>query len=360
MQVTFFNILRHALFIIFSALAFTFTTQAAEDEDTSPLTINWYHDQDYFQPIIDAFTAETGIPVEMTSDYDTFTTDVLLVADFKILYESKIMKKYIKMDDEFWAEMSEIVPGKWRDLDTDKRWLGYAIRTRTAITNKNNVSESEQPRTYMDLADPKWKGRMTMRSARNVYNRSMVAYMIAKYGEEKAKAWVEGIVANVGDREYKNDVMGSFAIAQGEFDIGAFNSYYLGYMHDWWAEDEEDHEELRQIKENIRVTWLDGADGVFGNVTGIGISAGVDTRSQKYKDAKTLIRFLLSKKGQEMMSEHVFKYPVNAEAELSDYMKSLGTFKMDDFNLHELSYHYGTADRLMKEAGWESGWKGVW
>lgn len=357
MQVTFLKAFGRVLFVIFSVLSLTVTAQAEGDEDTKPLTINWYHKQKYFQPIIDAFTAETGIPVEVTSDYETFTTDVLMVADFKVLYESKTMKKYTRLDDEFWAEMSEIVPEKWRDLDTDKRWLGYAIRTRTAITNKDNVADEEQPRTYMDLADPKWKGRMTMRSARNVYNRSMVAYMIARHGEQKAKEWVEGIVANVGDGDYKNDVAGSFAIAQGEYDIGAFNSYYLGYMHDWWAEDPA---ELKQIKENVRVTWLDGGDGVFGNVTGVGIYAGLEQGTKKYEQAKTLIRFLLSKKGQEMMSEHVFKYPVNAEAELSDYMKSLGTFKMSDFNLHDLSYHYGTADRLMKEAGWESGWKGEW
>lgn len=344
---------RHAA-IILAGLALPLLGYAAEpttDADAEPLTINWYHGAEYFQPVIDAFVEESGIPVRVTDDYDTFTTDVIMVSDYKSLLEAKHYHHFRKFEGDFWQRMSDIVPAELRD--DQGHWLGYAIRFRTALTNRNTVSEADRPSSYLDLADPKWKGRMTQRSAENVYNRSFVAYLIARYGEEAASEWARGVADNVGDGEYLNDVKGAFAVAEGRYDIGFSNSYYLGYVQDWY---DDEPETLATIDANLDVTWLDGDHGLFGNVTGVAISSWIEDGDEKLKRAQALVAFLLSKHGQELMSQHVFKYPVRADAELGDYIKGHGPFKMDKFNLNDLRYHYDTADRILRDAGWKGAW----
>lgn len=194
---------------------------------------------------------------------------------------------------------------------------------------------------------------MTQRDAGNVYNRSMVAYIVARYGEKAANEFVRGVVRNVGKGEYLNDIQGAFAVADGRYDIGFSNSYYLGYVPDWY-DDEPDT--LDALEKNLEVTFLVGEHGAFGNLTGLAISSWLEEGDKKLDDARTLVEFLLSKRGQELMSQHVFKYPVREDAEPSAVIKKHGAFKMDKFNINELRYHYDTADRLMRDAGWVGAW----
>jgi iron(III) transport system substrate-binding protein len=329
----------------------TIIAASASASDDKPLTVNWYHGAEFFQPVIDAFVEESGIPVTVTSDYDTFTTDVIMVSDYKGLLEGKHYHQFKKFDEDFWNRMSKIVPVEWRD--DGGYWLGYAVRIRTALINPNTVSEEERPRSYFDLADPKWKGRMTQRSADNVYNRSMVAYLVSRYGEKAATDWARGVVDNVGDGEYLNDVEEAFAVSKGEYDIGFSNTYYLGYVPEWYVDEPET---LKALEQNLEVAWLDGNHGVFGNVTGVAISSWIEDGDEKQKKAQALIEFLLSKRGQELMSQHVFKYPVRADAEPGEFIKHHGTFKLDPFNVNDLRYHYDTADRILRDVGWEGAW----
>lgn len=334
-------------FFLICSLFLLGTVARAEE----PLSINWYHEQEYFQPVIDAFIKETGIPVVVTSGYDTFDTDVIMMGDYKSLLEGKHYKHFDRYDDDFFERMSKIVPAKWRDAD--HRWLGFALRVRTAIVNKHNVSKAERPKSLLDLADPKWRGRMTQRVSSNIYNRSTLAYIISRYGEEKARAWAKGIVENVGDREYLNDVQGALAVAEGKYDIGFMNTYYLGYLRVWYPEDKK---MMDMLDNNLEVVWLDGDHGLMANVTGIAIAAPVKKGTEKHKQAQALVAFLLSKKGQELMSKHVHKYPVRSDVEPSAAVQKMGSFKMDDFDVNELRYHYDMADLIMKQVGWKTDW----
>lgn len=316
-----------------------------------PISINWYHDQEYFQPVIDAFTAETGIPVRVTSDYDIFTTDVITVSDYKGLLEAKHFTHLDKLEPAFVAEMNKIVPAKWRDIDG--RWFGMALRFRTAIVNKNKVPRTEYPKSILDLADPKWKDRMTQRASSNVYNRSTLAYIIARYGEDKARAWAKGIAANVAKGGYLNDVKEALAVSEGKYDIGFMNTYYLGYLRDWYPDDKAMQERLDK---NLEVVWLDADHGLFANVTGISLSTNLTNGTERYRQAEQLVAFILSAKGQALMSKHVHKYPVRSDVQPATDLRKLGTFKVDDFNVNDLRYHYDLADRIMAESGWESEW----
>jgi iron(III) transport system substrate-binding protein len=317
---------------------------------TEPLSVNWYHDQPFLQPVIDAFTAETGIPVKVTSDYDTFNTDVMLVSDYKGLLEAKQFNHFRKFDPDFAAEMAKVVPAQWRD--DEGTWLGVVLRVRTAVVNNKLVDDKDRPKQLLDLADPKWKGKMTIRSAANVYNRSMVAYMIHRYGEAEAARWAQGIVRNFGEgRAYQGDTGNARLVAKGEFPISFMNTYYLGYLQ---ARRTDPPELLKKLREDLDVVWLDGGRyGLPANVTGVGISSHIEDE-KRIAEAHELVAFLLSKKGQALMSEHVFKYPVRRDVEPSEYLRQFGTFKMDMIDLNSLRYLYDDADRIMAQAGWRT------
>jgi iron(III) transport system substrate-binding protein len=287
----------------------------------------------------------------VTSDYDTFTTDVIMVSDYKGLLEAKHFLHFKKYDDDLWERMSKVVPPEWRD--EGGYWLGYAVRVRAALVNRQAVAQEDRPRSYMDLADPKWKGRMTQRVSSNVYNRSVLAYMISRYGEEAAAKWAHGVAANVADDGYLNDVLGAIAVAEGKYDIGFSNTYYLGYMVDWY---EEEPDVLQLVEKSLDIAWLDEGHGAFGNLTGIAISSWVEDGTEKEKNAQGLVEFLLSKRGQELMSQYVFKYPVRADAEIGEYLKGHGPVRLDRFDVNRLRYHYDAADRIMKKAGWQTDW----
>ncbi len=317
---------------------------------TEPLSINWYHDQPFLQPVIDAFTAETGIPVKVTSDYDTFNTDVIFVSDYKGLTEAKNFGHLRKLDPAFAAEMAKVVPAEWRD--DEGCWLGVVLRIRTAVVNDELVRKEDRPKQLLDLADPKWQGKMTIRSAANVYNRSLVAYMIYRYGEAEAVRWVQGIVRNFGTgHPYLGDTGNARAVAKGDFAISFMNTYYLGYLQ---ARRTDPPELLKALRDDLDVVWLDGGKyGLPVNVTGVGISSHIEDE-KRLQEAQKLVAFLLSKKGQALMSEHVFKYPVRQDVPPSEALRRLGTFRMDKIDLNQLRYLYDDADRIMAKAGWRT------
>lgn len=91
------------------------------------------------------------------------------------------------------AALEKAVPAHLRE--PDGRWFGFSKRARVLVVNKDKVKAGEIL-TYEELADPKWKGRVLIRSSTNVYNQSLVGAMIATLGEQKTEAWAKGVVAN--------------------------------------------------------------------------------------------------------------------------------------------------------------------
>lgn len=338
---------RLTMAIALTMLLFGFHSTASAE----PLTVNWYHKQRYLQPVVNAFTEQTGIEVIVTNAYDEFNTDVIFVSDYKSLTEAKNFNKFRKLDSRFFAEMSKVVPAQWRD--EDGYWLGTVLRARTAVVNKALVPLAERPKSLMDLADPKWSGRLTIRSSSNVYNRSLVAYMIYRYGEPAATRWAQGVVRNFGSgNRYLGDTPNAKAVAEGKFAMTLMNTYYLGYLQSLPGSNSP--EMLRKLREGIDVVWLDGGEfGLPVNVTGVGISAGVEPGSEKLEQAQKFIAFLLSPEGQALMSEHLYKYPVRKDVPPSAYLQTFGTFRMDAFDLNKLRYLYDDADRIMKQVGWK-------
>lgn len=311
-------------------------------EKTPPLTVNWYHEAQYLRPVIEQFTRETGIAVQVTDGYDTFDTDVILVSDYKGLTEAKKFGHFQVIRS---PELDSIVPPQWRDRDG--RWYGVMLRARAVIYNKAQVKPGEI-KSWSDLANPKWRGRIALRGANNVYNRSLLASMIVHDGYSSALAWAQAVRLNAGESPvYDGDTDNVWRVANGDFSLSFINTYYLGYLIAKGREQEKG----MKLADTLGVAWLDqDRTGQHVNVTGV----GVKRTSTRRDDALKLVHFLLSRKGQALLTEHVFKYPIRADVEPSAYLRSYGTFRRDLLNVNDLELHYDEVDSIYRAVGWRS------
>jgi iron(III) transport system substrate-binding protein len=327
------------------AVLLTGTAEAQLTKAGEPVTINWYHGAQALRPVIAEYMRETGRKVIVNDDYDTFTTDVMMVSDYKGLTEGKKFGHFQPLASE---AIEAAVPARWRDRDG--YWTGVVLRTRAPVFNKDLVTGKDIPRTWFDLADPKWRGKITLRASSNVYNRSLVAWMIHHYGAAKARAWVRGVLANAGpDPKFVGDVANSGLVGRGAFPLAFINTYYMGYVDSGAMTGQATQAEL----EKVGIAWMDkSGPGQPVNVTG----AAIHSSTENGDHARLLIEWLVSKRGQELLTQHVFKYPVRADVKPSAYLQRFGSFRPDLLDLNKLEFRYDEADRILRESGWKADW----
>ena len=113
--------------------------------------------------------------------------------------------------------------------DPKNQWFGLSVRARTIIYNTQKVNPSDLS-TYEALADPKWKGRLCLRTSKKVYNQSLVATMIAEHGEPKTEQIVRGWVANLALDPLSDETKAMEYVAAGKCDVTIANTYYFGRL----------------------------------------------------------------------------------------------------------------------------------
>jgi iron(III) transport system substrate-binding protein len=333
-----------ALLLLVTAAALLLELQIRREglgPSTGRVSINWYHGAENLKPVIDAFTRETGVVVEVIDSYDIYNTDVMLISDVGTLVHAKRngYLSYLRTE-----QRDAVVPQAYRDRDG--YWYGALLRARSVAYSAQRV-KPEELRSWEDLADPKWKGRICLRRSSNVYNRSLVAMMLIDWGTERTERWIRGLLDNLKDapdHRYASDTENMRRVAAGECDLTILNTYYIGYAaHGRFGP------ALVEPAQAVRVKWFDDAFGTPMNVTGIGINPG----SRHRAEAERLVDFLLGQRGQALISEHVFKYPVRGDAAAGAWVASLGQFKRHEVDLNRLEGFYGQAVSLMESQGWQ-------
>ncbi|MBU0656806.1 MAG: Fe(3+) ABC transporter substrate-binding protein [Gammaproteobacteria bacterium] len=302
------------------------------------------------KPLFDKFTEQTGIAVNLVTGKDdallerlklegeNTPADLLMTADAGRLYRAVEMELTQPVTS---AILQKDIPENLRS--PDNQWFGLTSRARPIFYVKDKV-KPEELSTYEDLADPKWKGRICIRSSDNIYNQSMLGSMIALNGVEKAQAWADGFVKNFARPPEGGDRDQIKAAAAGQCDIAISNTYYYGQM--LAGEDAED----KAAAEKVAIFWPNQAD----RGTHINISGAAVTRTANNKDnAVKLMEFLVSDESQEWYAEANQEYPVKAGVAPSDLLKGWGEFKADSLNLSELGKHNAAAVRIMDKAGWK-------
>ena len=299
------------------------------------------------QPVMDAFTADTGIAVNLAFVDDGLVerlkaegrrspADLVMTVDIANLQQ-------IVDADVIQAVESDVltasIPPALRD--SDNLWFGLTTRARIIYASRDRVAEGEVT-TYEDLADPKWAGRICTRSGLHNYNLALMSAVIAHVGEEGAAAWAEGVHSNLARKPEGNDRAQVKAIWAGECDISLGNTYYMGKMLA--------NEEQIPWADSVRIVFPEFANGgSHVNVSGVAMTKAAPNRDE----AVQLMEYLVSPAAQAIYAELNFEYPVLESAALSDLVTSWGEMTADTTDLTEIAGHRAAALRIMEEVDFD-------
>lgn len=239
------------------------------------------------------------------------------------------------------ATLEERVPAALRDANG--HWYAYAVRARVILYAKDRV-KPEEITTYEELADPKWRGRVLIRSSSNSYNQSLLASIIAANGAEKAESWAKGVVANFARPPQGGDRDQIKGVASGLADLCVSNTYYLGMLLN-----STDPKE-RETAAKVGVIFPNQAGrGTHGNIAG----AGLVKHAKHEAEAKLYLEFLTTPEIQKLLANGTYEYPVSRDLTLSETHKSWGEFKLDEETFPKIGAHQDEAVRVFDRAGWK-------
>ncbi|XDZ64774.1 extracellular solute-binding protein [Alphaproteobacteria bacterium LSUCC0684] len=227
--------------------------------------------------------------------------------------------------------------------EKEGRWIALSTRARILAVSKDRVAEGSISRIE-DLADPKWKGRVCSRKGSHVYNRALLASLIAHHGEAEAEAWARGLVANLARKPQGNDRAQAKAIFSGECDVALMNTYYYGNM-----KFNTDNPEQKLWAESIRLVFLNQEDrGQHINISG----GGIVRTSPRAEEARAFLEWLTEKEAQSIYASVNFEYPVNPAVSADSEVASWGSFRVDTLPIESLAEYSRAAQMIINRTGW--------
>ena len=299
------------------------------------------------KPLFDVFTKETGIKVNtvfakkglverLRQEGNNSPADLIFTVDIG------------RLNDAFEGEVTQAIqteklldniPEQYRH--PEGHWYGLTTRVRIIVASKERIKPGEI-KTYEDLADPKWKGRICSRSGKHVYNVALIAAMIEHHGEVGTKEWLTAVKDNLARKPQGNDRAQVKAIKAGECDVAMINHYYMGNM----ASDEE------------QSAWADAVNIVFPNQEDRGAHVNISgmalTQSAPNKEnAIKLMEFLSDNLAQQMYAEQNFEYPIKAGVPKFGLLQSWGEFKSDPLPLVKVAENRKSAIKLVDKVGFD-------
>lgn len=298
------------------------------------------------QPLMDKFTADTGITVniaflkkglieKLSAEGDRTPADLILTVDIARLngvVEAGLTQPVTS------DVLAANIPADLRDPAGE--WFGLTTRARVVFASKERAADA--PATYDALATPEWKGRICTRSGTHAYTVALVSAAIHHMGEADAKTWLQGVKGNLARKPQGNDRAQVKAVWAGECDVALGNTYYMGKM----------------VNNPEQVAWADSVNVVFptfeGGGTHVNVSGMALTKHAPHEaDALKLMEFLASPTAQEIYAEQNYEYPIAPGTKPSELVASWGTFTADDVNLMDIAKLRGTALKLIEEVDFD-------
>jgi iron(III) transport system substrate-binding protein len=315
-------------------------------------TVNLYsaRKENLIKPLLDRFTEQTGIRVNLVtgkadallkrlqSEGRNSPADLLITTDAGRLHRAVQAGVTRSVHSEI---LTTVVPAAFRD--PNGHWFGLSLRARPILYVKDRVDPTTLS-SYEDLADPRWRGEICIRSSNNIYNQSLVASLIAADGEARTESWAKGLVKNLARPPKGGDRDQIRAAAAGMCDLAVANTYYLAGMLSSKDADE------RAAAQKMGVFWpnQDGR-GAHVNVSGAAMTAA----AKHPENAVKLLEFLVNQDSQAWYAEVNGEYPIRQDVPSSELLQGWGAFKMDTLNLSRLGELNPEALRLMDRAGWK-------
>lgn len=300
-------------------------------------------------PVFEAFTKATGItvnsvfvkdglPERVKAEGTASPADILMTVDVGNLLD--VVDAGITQPVTT-PTLTAAVPANLRDPAGN--WYALSLRARLVYAAKD-LSLSAM--TYEDLADPKWKGKICIRSGQHPYNVGLTAAYLVHHGEEKTEAWLKGLKANLarkatgGDREGARDILGGLC------DLAVGNSYYVGLMRSGKGGPEQ--QKWADAIKVILPVFKDG--GTHVNVSGAAVAKNAPNKN----NAIRFLEFAVSPEMQAIYAQANFEYPVIADAKVDPVIAALGPLKVDPIPLVEIAKARKKASELIDRVGFDN------
>jgi iron(III) transport system substrate-binding protein len=329
------------------AAALTAMTGAAFAQ-SGEVNVYTYRETKLIQPLFDAFTKDTGVKVNVISassgleqriktEGANSPADVLLTVDIGRLEDA--MKAGISQPIVSPA-LDKIVAPQYRD--PEGHWYAISMRARIIYASKERVKQTAI--TYEELADPKWKGKICIRSGQHIYNNALIAAYIAKHGEAKAEEWLRGVKANLaqkpsgGDRETARDV------AAGKCDLGIGNTYYWALMN----KGDDTHKSWAAATRVVLPTFEGG--GTHVNISGVVLPKHAPNKANAMK----LIEWLAGEQAQRIYADINYEYPLRTGVAINETIAGYGTLKPDVLPLIKIADNKKKAADLVDKVGFDN------
>ncbi len=324
-------------------LAAVLTGPALADE----VNIYSHRQPELIQPLLDQFTAETGITVNVAfvdqgmaerlkAEGDRSPADLILTVDIGRLMElvnAGVTQPVVS--DVLTAD----IPAAFRD--PGNQWFGLTSRARVVYSDKARVKPGEIT-TYEDLADPKWQGRICMRSGLSDYNVALTAAYLLHHTTDETKAWLTALKGNLAHRPTGVDRDQAKSIWAGECDIAIGNTYYIGQM----LSDPVD----RDYAEALRIDFpVFAGGGTHLNISGIAMTKAAPDRAAALK----LMEWLTTDEAQKIYAETNHEFPIKPGVARSALVQSWGNFTPDPVSLADIAKQRPAAVKLMEEVDFD-------
>lgn len=310
-----------------------------------------YRQPPLIDPLLKAFTEKTGIKTNvvfaaaglnerLAAEGQNSPADLLFTVDAGRLSEAKDAGLTQPVSSPL---LTKAIPVPYRD--PGNHWFGITMRSRIVYASKDRVKQDAI--TYEELADPKWKGKICIRSGQHVYNTSLIATIIAHKGEAFAEEWLKGVKANLahkpagGDREQARD------IHSGKCDLAIGNTYYMALM----ATNEKNPEQ-KEWGKAIKPLFPNANDrGSHVNISGMALAKHAPNKANALK----LMEFLASDEAQKIYARANNEYPVNPKVPPSEIVQSWGALKADPLPLENIAKYRKRASELVDKVNFDAG-----
>lgn len=304
------------------------------------------------QPLLEEFTKDTGVKVNtvfvkdglierVKAEGDKSPADVLMTVDIGNLLdlvEAGVTQPIAS------KVLEDTIPANLRGAEG--HWYTLSLRDRVAYVAKDLDVDAI---TYEALADPKWKGKVCIRSGQHPYNTALIAAMIAHNGPEATEAWLRNVKNNLGrkaaggDRDVARDILGGIC------DIGIANAYYVGRMKN--AEPGTDARKWGDAIKVVRPTFAnEKSRGTHVNISGAAVAKYAPNKDNAIK----LLEYLVSDKAQGMYANANYEYPIKEGIELDPVVASFGPLVVDPLPLTEIARHRKQASELVDKVGFNN------
>ncbi|MEL6294724.1 MAG: extracellular solute-binding protein [Pseudomonadota bacterium] len=333
-------------FVTLAVAAITATSAIAEGE------LNLYSSRHYDtdERLYSDFTEATGITINriegkadelierMKAEGANSPADILLTVDTSRLERAKDAGVLQSIESD---TLEDLLPANLQD--EDNQWFGFSQRARIIFYDKNDVANP--PKSYVDLADPAYKGKVCHRSSSNVYSQTLLASVIANHGEDAAKGWAKGVVDNFARDPQGGDTDQLRGLVSGECDISISNTYYFA----------------RAIRKDVdglpadaraNIGWVfpaQNGEGAHMNLSGGGVAANAPNKDNAVK----FLEYLASAQAQQYFSAGNDEYPAVPGVAISPSVATLGLFRPDDLDATAIANNVPAAQKIFNEVGWK-------